>query len=216
MSASSASVSAVPVSPVACPVCGLVHADMIAVPGTLTRCVRCDAVLRRGVQNSLSRTLAFTLAALLLYFPANALPILTLELYGARSHNTVWDGVRAFFDDGDYVLAIVVLMASIVVPLIKLVGLLFVCITTCCGMRRWQKFRTNLFHAIDRIGRWAMLDVFVLSIWVALVKLGSLGSVSPGAGLLPFGCVVVLTLLASASFDPRLIWQPAPSDQAAA
>lgn len=193
----------------------MVHAEAVAPPGMLSRCVRCQAVLHRGVANSLGRTLAFSLAALLLYFPANLLPILTLELYGARSDNTVWDGVTSFYDDGDYVLAIIVLMASIVVPLIKLLGLLLIAISTGCGMKRWQRLRTNLFHAIDKIGRWAMLDVFVLSIWVALAKLGTLGSVTPGPGLLPFGGVVILTLLASASFDPRLIWQPDPSSRKA-
>ncbi|MDB5326366.1 MAG: putative paraquat-inducible protein, partial [Phycisphaerales bacterium] len=100
-----------------------------------------------------------------------------------------------------------VFMASIFVPVVKLLGLFFIVITTWLGMQRWQVFRTTLYQGIDVIGRWAMLDVFVLSIWVALAKLGSLGSVRPGPGLLPFGCVVVLTLLASASFDPRLIWQ---------
>lgn len=177
-------------------------------PGTISRCCRCKAVLERGVKNSLARTAAYSLAALLLYVPANLLPILSLELYGARSDNTVFDGVRAFYHEGDYFLAIIVFMASLFVPVVKLLGLFFLVITTWLGVHRWQKFRTGLYQAIDTIGRWAMLDVFALSIWVALVKLGSMGSVMPGPGLLPFGCVVVLTLLASASFDPRLIWQP--------
>src|SRR4051794_2840347 len=111
---------------VACPVCGQVHADRRATPGTILRCCRCGAAMERGVPNSLARTMAFSLAALLLYLPANLLPILTLEFSGARSQNTVWDGVSGFYESGDYFLAVVVLMASIVVPVVKLLGLFFI------------------------------------------------------------------------------------------
>lgn len=193
---------------IACGVCGQVHTVEPVPAGHVARCVRCASRLTYHSPAALSRTMAFALAALLLYIPANLFPILNLEIYGARTENTVWDGVRAFYEDRDYVLAVVVFMASIFIPVLKLLGLFFIVITTRFGMQRWKRFRATLFLAIDGIGRWAMLDVFVLSIWVALVKLNSLGSVSAGAGLLPFGCVVVLTLLASASFDPQLIWQP--------
>jgi paraquat-inducible protein A len=101
-----------------------------------------------------------------------------------------------------------VLLASIVVPLLKLMGLFYVTITTGMRSQRGRHFRTRVFRFIDTIGKWAMLDVFVVGIWISAVKMGSLTNVSPGRGLLPFGCVVVLTLLASASFDPRLIWEP--------
>lgn len=192
---------------VVCPTCGLAHAWTPVPIGQAARCRRCSAVLSRGIQHSLARTGAFALAALLLCVPANLFPILNLELYGRYSESTVLDGVREFYEDGDLLMAAIVLMASVVVPVIKILGLLFLVITTAIGSPRWRLLRTNLFRSIDGIGKWAMLDVFVLSIWVAVVKLDSLGSVSPGPGLLPFGCVVILTLLASNSFDPQLIWE---------
>ena len=139
--------------------------------------------------------------------PANAFPILNLDLYGSHSESTVWDGVVLFYRGGNYVMAVIVLLASITIPFLKLVGLFFLILTTYFQFDRWKLFRTWLFRFIDVIGRWAMLDVFVLAIWVALVKLQRLGSVSPGPALLPFGGVVVFTLLAAASFDPKLIWQ---------
>ena len=139
--------------------------------------------------------------------PANLLPLLRLEMYGASSENTAWDGVRKFYQDHNYFIAAIVLFASILVPLFKLLGLFFIVVTTSRRWKRARLFRTWLFRFIETIGRWAMLDVFVVSIWVAVVKMGQLANVTPGMGLLPFGCVVVLTLLASASFDPELIWE---------
>ena len=104
-------------------------------------------------------------------------------------------------------LAVIVLLASIVVPVFKIIGLFFLVVTSARGSTRWQGFRTSLYRGIDIVGRWAMLDVFALSIWVAPAKMETLGSVSAGPVLLPFACVVVLTLLASNSFDPQLIWE---------
>ncbi len=193
---------------ISCHVCGQVHQLMPVQRGTYLQCVRCGARLEKRTRNSLHRTAAFSLAALILYFPANVLPILHLKLYGRTSDNTVWDGVQKFYEDGSYVICVIVLLASIIVPLLKLLGLFYVTITTGLHSDRRLHFRTSVFRFIDTIGKWAMLDVFVVGIWVAAVKIGSLADVTPGRGLLPFGCVVVLTLLASASFDPQLIWEP--------
>ena len=175
--------------------------------GLVAECIRCGSRLEGRSHLSLHRTAAFSLAALLLYIPANIFPILKLTIYGHTSNNTVIDGVRAFYDDGDYFMAGIVLFASILVPLAKLFGLFMLVITVKLGVDRGRRLRTRIFRAIDAVGKWAMLDVFVLAIWVALVKLNTLGNVTPGPGLLPFGCVVVLTLLASQSFDPQLIWE---------
>ena len=192
---------------ITCRVCGKSHQMAPLPPGSVAECVRCGAQLARRTRSSLHRTAALSLAALILYLPANVLPILRLELYGAVSENTVWDGVVKFYQDHDYVIAAIVLMASILIPLLKLFGLFFVVISTSRRWRRLKLARTRLHRFIDTIGRWAMLDVFVVAIWVAVVKMGQLAHVTPGRGLLPFGCVVVLTLLASASFDSQLIWE---------
>lgn len=198
---------------IACPVCGQVHRVTPIASGMVAQCVRCGSRISARSRRSLDRTAAFAVAALVLYIPANIFPILRLTIYGATSDNTVFDGVRTFFNEGDYFMSAVVLLASIVIPLLKLSGLLLLVVTVKFNLDRGRHVRTWLYRGIDGIGKWAMLDVFVLSIWVAVVKLGSLGSVRPGAGLLPFGCVVVLTILASQSFDPQLIWEKEPAPE---
>jgi len=192
---------------IACKICGRVHALVPLPPGTLARCVRCGSVITRRTTRSLHFTAAFALAALLLYVPANTLPILRLELYGSISENTAWDGAVRLLQDGDYVIATIVFMASIFVPLLKLIGLFFIVATTKFHFSRGKLLRTWVYRFIESIGRWAMLDVFVVAILVSLVKLQGLATVIPGRGLLAFGGVVFFTLLASACFDPQLIWE---------
>ena len=167
---------------------------------------RCGAQLADHKPNSLARTAAFSLAALLFYVPANIFPILEMDLYGVHSENTVWEGCKTLFQHGEILVAVVVFMASLVIPALKLLGLFFLVVTTRRGSNRRRPVRTWIYRTIDRVGPWAMLDVFLLAILVALVKLGELATVIPGPGLLAFTAVVVLTILASSSFDPTLIW----------
>lgn len=180
--------------------------DRIA-PGMVALCVRCGSAIERRSHLDLHRTAAFSLAALVLYFPANIFPILRIELYGASSQNTVIDGAYRLFRDGDFVIAVIVFLASVVIPFLKLTGLFFLVISTRLRMQRAKKFRTALYKLIEGVGRWAMLDVFVVAVIVSLVKLQKLATIYPGIGLFAFGGVVVFTLLASASFDPQLIWE---------
>jgi paraquat-inducible protein A len=194
---------------VACKTCGLVQRLGSLPAGTVADCARCGAVLRANRRNPLGRTAAFSLAALLFYWPANVYPILTMELYGAHSENTVFQGVVSLFDHGQRLVAVVVFLASIVIPLLKLLGLIYLVTTTALRSTRHRLTRAWVYRAIDVIGPWAMLDVFLLAILVSLVKLGELASVRPGRGLFAFAAVVVLTILASASFDPALIWERA-------
>lgn len=130
-----------------------------------------------------------------------------MDLYGARSVNTVWGGVVALYQDGDFLVAAIVFLASIAVPLLKLAGLFLLVGLSWCHVRRFPRARTRLYQFIDMIGRWAMLDVFVLAVLVSLVKLHRLATIEPGRGALAFAAVVVLTILASASYDPQLIWE---------
>jgi paraquat-inducible protein A len=175
-------------------------------PGLVAECARCATRLARHKSNSLARTAAFSLAALTLYIPANIYPILQMNLYGVYSQSTVWDGCRTLFEHGEILVAVVVFLASMVIPFLKLVGLFFLVTTAALGSPRQRPARTWIYRAIDVVGPWAMLDVFLLSVLVALVKLGELATVFPGPGLLAFTAMVVLTILASSSFDPRLIW----------
>jgi len=162
--------------------------------------------MRRPNYGSLHLTAAFSLAALLLYIPANILPILHLDKLGVSSDNTVWSGCVALFHDNQWGIAIIVFLASILIPLVKLLGLFFLVTTTAMQSRWARKTRTWIYKTIEIIGRWAMLDVFVMAILVSLVKLHLLANVIPGKGLFAFCAVVVFTLLASAAFDPQLIW----------
>lgn len=195
---------------VACMTCGLVHSAPAALAGDERAfCARCGARLGLTRKASLHRTLAFTTAALLLYWPANVFPIMRLSMYGAPSQTTVWQGVVKLYEGGDAVIALIVFLASIAVPLLKLLGLFTLSVSAWVRWPRLRRARARIYRFIDAIGRWAMLDVFVLGMLVSLFKLKRLASVVPGSGALAFVGVVVLTLLASRSFDPRLIWEDA-------
>jgi paraquat-inducible protein A len=192
---------------IACKTCGLVHAIEPLRPGTSANCRRCGSRIIKRTSGSLHLTAAFSLAALILYVPANIFPILRLNMYGASSENTVWDGSVRLFTDGDYVVAVIVFLASILIPFLKLLGLFFLVATTKLRFPRWKIPRTWVYRFIDAAGRWAMLDVFVMAVLVSLVKLQRLATIIPGKGLAAFAAVVVCTIIASASFDPQLIWE---------
>jgi paraquat-inducible protein A len=191
----------------ACRTCGLVQRTDEVPPRATAECRRCGSILRRHKANSLDRTAALSLAALIFYVPANIYPILRMEYYGAYSESTVWDGCVNLFRDGQWMVAAIVFLASILVPLFKLLGLFFLVVTTKFRSARRRRERTRVYRIIEVIGPWAMLDVFLLAVLVALVKLERLATVLPGRGLVAFAAVVVLTILASASFDPRAIWE---------
>jgi paraquat-inducible protein A len=190
----------------ACETCGLAQAVPDLAPGTSAECIRCGATIMERPASGPEVTLALTIAALVLYVPANIYPVLMMNLYGNYSENTIWDGVVSLMQYNEYFVAAVVFVASIVVPLFKLIGLLFLVVSVKWGHGRRLRARTHIFRFINAIGPWAMLDVFLLAILVALVKLGDLGRVIPGPGMVAFTCVVVLTILASQSFDTKLIW----------
>jgi paraquat-inducible protein A len=193
---------------VTCKMCGLAQRMEELRPGTAAECDRCGSTLARGKSNSLARAAAFSLAALIFYLPANIYPILRMEYYGVSTENTVWEGCVRLFQDGQWLVAGIVFLASILIPLFKLLGLFYLVTTTKWQSTRQQQQRTRVYQVIVAIGPWAMLDVFLLSILVALVRLKELATILPGPGLLAFTAVVVLTILASSSFDPRLIWNP--------
>ncbi len=191
---------------ITCRICGLTQ-RLDAVPhGMVAQCARCGTVLVKDRPDSLGRTAALSLAALILYVPANVYPILRMNYYGAYSESTVGDGCASLFQNGQWVVAVIIFFASILIPLFKLLGLFFLVATTRAGSARRRRQRTWIYRIIEVIGPWAMLDVFLLATLVALVKLKQLVSVLPGPGLLAFTAVVVLTILASASFDPTSIW----------
>jgi paraquat-inducible protein A len=193
---------------VCCETCGLIQRVDELPPGTVAECSRCGLVIDKRTANSLGRTAALALAALILYVPANIYPILGMNYYGAYSESTIWDGCVKLFQDGQWLVAVIVFLASIIIPLFKLLGLFYLTVTARLGSGNRRRERTLIYKFLDAIGPWAMLDVFLLAVLVALVRLEQLARVYPGPGLLPFAAVVALTILATASFDPKLIWEP--------
>ena len=163
--------------------------------------------MARHPRASRSLALALTLSALIFYIPANIYPIMRLTFYGAYSESNIWDGCVSLFRAGQWPVAAVVFLASILVPLLKLLGLLYLTATSSQQEVRGRRQRAWIHRCIERIGPWAMLDVFIMAILVSSVKLGQFVTVLPGRGLMAFTALVVLTILASASFDPRSIWE---------
>jgi paraquat-inducible protein A len=173
-------------------------------------CARCGNPLRARIPNSVRRSWAFLVAAMVLYIPANLLPVLhTGDLFGGSRTDTIMSGVMHLWDTGSAGLAIIVFIASMVVPFAKLLSLGLL-LTTTQRRSAWKpRFRTHLYRATHWIGRWSMTDIYVGATLVALVHLGPFANVEPGDGAIAFGAVVVLTMLATISFDPRLIWDHA-------
>jgi paraquat-inducible protein A len=170
------------------------------------RCPRCGAALHLRKERSLERTWALVIAAALCYLPANAFPIMTVTSLGKAQSDTILSGVEYLLLHGMWPLALVVFTASVFVPILKLVILTFLLVSV---HRRssWRPVeRTRLYRITEAIGRWSMVDIFVVTILVALVRLGSLATIRAEIGAVFFGAVVVLTMLAAESFDPRLIW----------
>lgn len=184
-------------------------------------CPRCGFALHHRKPNGLVRTWALVLAALILYIPANTYPFLTVIRFGAGQPSTILQGVRELIVIGEWPLALLVFFASVTVPVLKLVGLILLLTTTMAGLRTRRRDRTVLYRVLDAVGRWSMIDIFMESILVALVQFGAVVTIVPGPGAIAFAAVVILTMLAARTFDPRLIWDragesPAPAEASAA
>ena len=189
---------------VACETCGLVQRVDEVPKGSKAECARCGFHLQHRRVNSRLRTLTFSLAALILYFPSNLYPIVTAEYHGLHSETTILQGIRSLFTDGQYFIAGLVFCTSILSPALKIIGLLFLSLTL--DWPRWKKARTWVYQIIRIIDPWNMLEVFLLAISVSMIEMGRVATVHPGRGVFSFTAVVALTLLATLSFDPRLLW----------
>jgi paraquat-inducible protein A len=189
---------------VSCETCALLSrpAD-VTEPGY---CPRCGAELVWRRHHSIQYTWALVIAAAICYIPANLLPVMTTTTFGSADSDTIIGGVAYLYTSGSWPLALIVLIASVMVPLGKLVALSYLLITVQRGSLGSSRDRTRLYRMVKIIGRWSMLDVFVDTFTVALVQLQPLMSVEPAPGVLFFAAVVVLTMVAAESFDPRLIW----------
>ncbi len=150
-------------------------------------------------------SLIFSLTALIFYIPAMIFPFMTVEFYGNRSSSTIWTGILELAAHGSIAIALIVFLASVLIPMIKLVILFYLSLSWQTGRR--QKFKSSLYHFVEAIGRWSMLDIFLLAVLVAVMKLGPMTDVAPERGAVMFLLVVIFTMLASAFFDPKLIWE---------
>jgi len=196
-----------------CHICGLVS-ELQGVPLEKARCPRCHAHLHRHANLGLQRTWAYLFAAGVLYVPANVLPVMsTASVWGGRESHTILGGILELWHSGSWELALIVFVASIAVPLMKMIALSLLAASSQRGAAWARPERTRLYRMVEAVGHWSMLDVLVVVLLVAMVRFGALASVQPESGLLAFGTVVVLTMLASESFDPRLIWNRRPDDE---
>ena len=169
-------------------------------------CPRCGARLHDRKPNSIVRTWALVLAAFIFYIPANVLPITIVISLGKAQADTIISGVIYFIRSGMWPIALVIFLASIFIPLLKLLVLIFLLISVQRKSSWRRRDRTRLYLIVEIIGRWSMVDIFVVTILVALVQLGGLATIHAGPGAVFFGAVVVITIFAAMSFDPRLIW----------
>lgn len=169
-------------------------------------CPRCGAPLHQRKTNSLTRTWALVIAAFIFYIPANVLPITVVTSLGKTQADTIMSGVIYFMLTGMWPIALVIFVASVAVPLLKLFVLAFLLISVQRKSRWRPEDRTRLYRIAEAVGRWSMVDIFVVTILVALVKLGGLATIDAGPAASYFAAVVVTTMFAAMSFDPRLIW----------
>jgi paraquat-inducible protein A len=193
-----------------CHDCGLASrpASAANAGGHAMRCPRCGAPLHMRKQNSLARTWAYLSAAAILYIPANLLPVMdTSSLFGTQK-DTIMSGVVYLWTSGSWPLAVIVFIASIAVPMLKILSIGY--LATMANLRSsWQPDqRARIYRMVELVGRWSMLDIYVIAILTSLVQFNALATIRAGPAAIAFGAVVVLTMFAAMSFDPRLIWDP--------
>jgi len=196
-----------------CPSCGRVSKLVNAPDQPLElECPRCETPLDSRDAQSLQRTWAFTLGAVLLYLPANLLPIMSTRTITGSSQHTLLGGIHELWISGDWMLALIVFVASMAVPILKILILMLLLVTAQRGSTWRSLERARLYRVVEAVGHWSMLDVFVVVMLVGMIRFGPFAGVQAEGGLLAFGGVVVLTILAAASFDPRLLWpDPRPA-----
>ncbi len=178
--------------------CGLTTTENI--------CQRCHSKVEVRKKDSVTKTLALLFASIICFFPANLLPVMTTISIKGESTNTILSGVVVLWEDKMYFVAIIVFIASIITPIFKMCAIAYLCYSTKKSSKRNVYFCSKLYHFIEIIGRWSMIDVFVVGLLSALVQMGSFATIKPEPGIIAFAIVVVLTIFTTSSFDPRLIW----------
>jgi len=186
--------------------CTECHVTHHLIPGVDLKCSCCGAQLHQRKPNSLNRTWALLIASIILFIPANVLIIMNVTYFGQEDPSTIIGGVIILVHHGSYAVAFVVFVASVIVPVFKMLGILMILLSLKYKINITDRQRIRMFRVIDFIGRWSMLDIFVISILAALVNISGLAVITAGNAATAFGSVVVLTMLAANSFDTRLFW----------
>jgi len=173
---------------------------------TQPKCPRCQASVHQRTKNSIPRTWALVITSFILFIPANTFPIMRVDFLGVPENSTILDGILYFFNDGSYGIGIIILTASILVPLFKIVGLIIILLTIKSGKNHFLKQKATMFRFIEFIGRWSMLDIFVIALLTVMVDFGFLTSTHTAPGATYFCIVVAATMTAAIVFDPRIMW----------
>jgi uncharacterized paraquat-inducible protein A len=193
-----------------CPRCGLVHQVPQVPAGHLARCSRCGDVIRRSAASRANQICAAVAVAALICYPLGiTLPVMKLQELGHVREASIWSGTVSLMEHGQWLIGLIVLTCSIIIPVLKLIGLFLL-----CSRPAWlgRHHKAGLYRAIEAAGRWGMIDVLLVALVVAAVKLGDMVTVSPGPGTIAFTACVMLSLVASTLFDPHAIWEEAAND----
>ncbi len=200
----------VPLRPTVCRACRLVN-DVVHESSVRQLCRRCRGALRHRKPRSLETSSACLLAAIVLFVPANVYPIMTIVELGDAQSDTIASGIVRLIESDMWPLALIVFVASIVVPILKILGISYLLVATHRKSQARLVARTKLYRAIESVGRWSMVDIFVVAILIAVVRLERIAIIEPEIGAMAFASVVVLTMVASHQFDPRIMWDHAES-----
>ena len=169
-------------------------------------CTRCNHKVRKRIKNSLQVSLALTICAILLYIPAMIYPIMEVTTLGVKVESTILEGVISFLDMESYFIAIVIFTASVVIPMIKLIGLLFIFISLKINVKMQNNRKILIFKFIEAIGKWSMIDIYVVALLASIVQLDEVFNIKGGIAATSFALMVIVTMIAANRFDTRIIW----------
>lgn len=190
---------------IACHDCDLLHRIRPLRHGERAKCIRCGALLYRRMENGIYRTLMFAFTGLILFVMANVFPFMTFKLHGRVQESILSSGIKELYDQGLWPLAILVLFVSIIFPLVKIVGLLYVLVPLQFKRRVWRAAVT--FRLVDGLHAWAMMDVFLLGVLVAFVKLSDMATLVLGIGVYSFAALILVMAAAGGALDSHEVWE---------
>lgn len=191
---------------ISCHDCGKLVAAGDIPQGVALACPRCNSDIHFRKPHSISRTWALIITSAILFFPANLLPIMRVDFLGAEDYSTIMDGIIYFFHEQEYGIGLIIFVASVLVPLFKIIGMVIILLSIHFRWKTWLRHKSAMFRFIEFIGRWSMLDIFVIALMSTLVDFGTFTSTQAAPAATFFTMVVLCTMFAALSFDPRLLW----------